>query len=155
MTDAPQFTDNAGRTWRLLLTIGMARRIRDSLGVDFGKVQDGQAFLQMAADPFLFVAVLYVICEAQAEQMQVTPEEFGESLTGDASDAAYMAMQEAVIHFTRAPMRPAVRKILSGAMEAVEQGLEAIADQTVQQIPQILQRAQREADMQINRRSGS
>lgn len=146
MTDIPTFTDAGGREWRLVLNLGLARRIRDELGVDFGQWSGGTPWLKMATDPFLFGAVLYAMCESQAQRMDVTPEEFGEAITGEVAEAARQALDEAVVLFSPAPMRPAMKKMLTGAKQTLEQGLTRVADKTLEQMPRVLEKVEQMAD---------
>jgi hypothetical protein len=150
MIEIPTFTDAAGREWRLVLNLGMARRIRDELGVDFGQWSAGTPWLKMATDPFLFGAVLYSMCESQAQRMDVTPEEFGEAITGEVAEAARQALDEAVVLFSPAPMRPAMQKMLTGAKQTLEQGLTRVADKTLEQMPRVLAKVDQMAEREWN-----
>lgn len=149
------FLDSEGREWRLALTIGLCRKIRDEVGVDIGNLKDGQAFLQMAADPYRFAETLWMLCEVQAEKANVSPEEFAESLTGDALDGALVALLEAVANFTRAPMRGAVRTMLQTSMEATQKGLEAIANDNAARMPQVVEKARTIAQQGMKETFGS
>jgi hypothetical protein len=148
------FLDSEGREWRLALTIGLCRKIRDEVGVDIGNLKDGQAFLQMAADPYRFAETLWMLCEVQAEKTGVSPEQFAEGLTGDALDGALVALLEAAANFTRAPMRGAVRTMLQTSMEATQKGLEAIATDQAGRVQEVVAKAQMVARQGMNQTFG-
>lgn len=122
----PTFKDAAGRTWTLALSIGKARRIKDATAVDFGAVADGRVFLELGADPFKLCAVLFLLCEAQADLQNVTPEAFAEALDGEAIDAAMEALIAAIVLFTRAPMRGAMERVIATTLAAQAKSMEAV-----------------------------
>lgn len=100
-----QFTDTAGRTWRLSFGYATARRVRDATGgrVDFLAAGRGSAgvnvFQPLAADVELLVQVLWLLVETQATAANVTETDFGESLNLQTLEAATTALLEATIDF--------------------------------------------------------
>jgi hypothetical protein len=120
------FKDAEGRQWHPRLTIGLARKIKDALSIDFTQVADGKLFLALGSDPFKLGATLYMLCETQAEQCGVSPESFAESLDGQAIDDALEALLAAVVLFTRAPMRGAVHNVLTKTIEAEAKAMQAV-----------------------------
>jgi len=112
------FADLAGRVWVLALNYGLAKRIEKELGVDFTNAHNGRCFQQLGQDDALFVAVLFAICEKQAEAEGVTPEQFAEGLAGDQIEAAGDALAECVKLFTR----PAIRPVLDELYEKGREG---------------------------------
>lgn len=123
---SPAFKDRDGREWIVAVTIGSAARVKEATGVNFGDIRDGQVFLELGVDPFRFAGVLWTLCEAQAQLRNVTPESFAEALDGDVIDAAMDALVEALILFTRAPMRGAIRKVIAAAMRTQAKTMEAV-----------------------------
>src|SRR5687768_6394236 len=91
------FKDTVGRTWNVALNIGTAKRIKEAMGLDL--LDNGQSIQQIAGDPYLMGNVLFVICEAQCKQLDVTDEQFGESLAGDVIDDALTALVEELVDF--------------------------------------------------------
>lgn len=131
----PTFRDGAGRVWNLAINIGLARRVRDEMAVDFGQVTDGQLFITLSDSPEKLAGTLWLLVERQAERQSVTPEDFAESLDGDALDGAMEALAEAIILFSRSHQRQAVRTLLKKTMvaqekiaKAAEEWIEANAD---------------------------
>jgi tRNA A-37 threonylcarbamoyl transferase component Bud32 len=124
MMNQPTFNDAEGRTWRLRLTTGRSREILETTGIDFGKIHDGQVFCDLTTSDEKLAQVLWILCEKQAGS--VTPEEFAESLDGNALDSAMEALVEATILFTRAPIRGAVEKVIRKTMEAQSQAMKTV-----------------------------
>jgi len=122
---SPRFSDGQGVQWLLTLNTTLCRRMRDELDLDIADLQSGEAFLGMAADPIKFGALLWLLCEKQADARKISPESFGELLTGDVLDAAFEALMGAIVLFTRAPMRGAVQTVIDQAMKAQETGGQA------------------------------
>ncbi len=124
--ESPEFNDARGRTWRLTLTINKIRTIKATNGCDFGKIADGKLLMELGTDPERFAQVLWILCETQAKAINVTPEEFAELLDGETIDAAASATIAAVINFTRAPMRAALREVIATTNHAHLKSLNAV-----------------------------
>lgn len=132
-----EFLDSQGRAWNLAITIGSARRVKEATAVDLGKVSDGKLFIELGLDPFKFAAVLYSLCEKQAETRNVEPEEFAESLNGDAIDSAMQALIEAIVLFCRAPVRGAMRTVIQTAMKAQQTSMDAVEAWAIANTPRV------------------
>ena len=137
----PSFRDAEGREWHLSLSIGLARRIKDEVGVDFGQLADGKLLAELGTDPEKLCSALWLMCEKQAERQSVTPEGFAESLDGDAIDGAMEALVEAIVLFTRSHLRNAMRTMFSKTKvaqektaKAAETWIETNADQITNQV---------------------
>lgn len=93
------FTDNAGRSWTIALTVAAIKRVRDLAKVDLLDLRDGRIFEKLVADPITLCDVLYAVCKPQAELSQVSDTEFGEAMAGDAIEHASRALIEELIQF--------------------------------------------------------
>lgn len=129
----PTFKDADGRDWNLTLTLGVARRIKDDLGIDFGAIGDGSLFFKLAGDPYKLGAVLWLLIEREAERRKITDEQFLDALDGDVLGAAISALGEAVVNFTPAPMRAAVAKAFAKTEEAQQVAMTTLMDWMDQQ----------------------
>ena len=99
------FSDNAGRTWTIDLTIGAAKRVRDLLRIDLlaplvvkrRKRPDGSVrktlplVTRLQLDVVALIDVIYVLIKPQADAQGVTDEQFGQALGGEAACAAHEA----------------------------------------------------------------
>jgi hypothetical protein len=101
------FKDNENREWTLYIDIQAARDIRKQLGVDILDIVDG--LNRIAADPVLLVDVLWMLVAQQAERLQISDEDFGRSLRGEAIEVACDAFMDALTDFSP----PRQRRILT------------------------------------------
>lgn len=101
------FKDNTGRDWQLILNVFQMKRIRARLGVDLVNVialdKDGKVQVDLidriANDPCLLVDILWVMVEEQAKVIEVTDEQFGTALAGDAIEEATKAFLDELVDF--------------------------------------------------------
>ncbi len=106
------FTDSEGTRWDLRLDIVIARRIRDVLGVDLVN-RGNEEIERLGRDAFLLVDVIYLVCEGQAKERNITDEQFGRRLAGDPISEATDAFMEALIRFTPSPRRTILATVWS------------------------------------------
>ena len=109
------FTDNAGRTWTVQVNVAAIKRVRGLVGIDLYKlVDDGfQALAKLVSDPVQLADVLYCLLKDEADAKQVTDEEFGRGLAGDAIMLAADAFVEELIDFfPDARARAGLRKVI-------------------------------------------
>lgn len=114
------FSDNTGRSWTISVTVGTIKRVRALCGVDLANIitlepgKNPQVALleRLAADPVLLVDVLYAVCKPEADTKNVSDEEFGRSMAGDAIELATVALLDEVIDFFPEAKRQVFRKIL-------------------------------------------
>ena len=101
------FKDRDGREWQVVLNVFQMKRIRAALGVDLINVieldKDGQVRVDMidkiANDPCLLVDILWVLVQDQARTLNVTDEQFGTALAGDAIENATKAFLDELVDF--------------------------------------------------------
>lgn len=116
------FTDNLGRAWTLVVNVATIKRVRALCGVDLNsiiEVEDGKPTTKLlerlSTDPVLLVDVLYAVCKSECDSKNVTDEDFGAAMAGDAIENATAALLDEVIDFFPAAKRLAFRKILSAS----------------------------------------
>ena len=109
-----EFSDNLGRNWRLALNVASARRVRNETGVNLLEVEQ---LTKELADPFTLFDVLWHLVSEQAAAAEVSPEQFGESLTGDAVELATMALLEEIIDFFPQRRRMILKKAFAKSLE--------------------------------------
>ncbi len=117
------FTDNAGRTWAVQVNVAAIKRVRGLLGVDLYKlVDDGfQALAKLVSDPVQLADVLYCLVKDEADAKQVTDEEFGRALAGDAITlAADSFVEELIDFFPDARARAGLRKVIDAGKKVRE-----------------------------------
>lgn len=117
------FTDRTGRTWNLALTLGDVKKIRADHGVGLGSRDDVKALTALGCDPFKLGAVLWTLCESQADGM--TPEQFADQFDGDALESALDALVAASIKLQPEHFRRVLRKAFDEAKDAEVQAAAA------------------------------
>ncbi len=130
------FTDNLGRAWTLVVNVATIKRVRALCGVDLNsivEVEDGKPSVKLlerlSGDPVLLVDVLYAVCKPECDQRNVSDEDFGASMAGDAVEQATDALLDEVIDFFPAAKRAAFQRILSASRrfgEAARKRMEAM-----------------------------
>ena len=80
------FKDNAGRSWDISVTVDAVKRVRSLLDVDLMEAAAGKLIQQLADNPVLLCDVIYCIVKPQADEREVTDEDFGKAMAGDAID---------------------------------------------------------------------
>lgn len=122
---AREFTDAEGRGWRLRLTLGSLARVRETTGIELGKLlaEPDQLAAIVYGSPAQLGQLLWGLCEPQAQAAGVTPEEFADGFDRAALDAATDMLLAAVADFT---LRPTIGR---EALEAVRRVIDR-ADET-------------------------
>lgn len=105
------FRDNQNREWTIAINIGTMRRIRDLTGLDLaGDLTTAMKTLE--GDILLLVDVIYVACKPQADEREISDEQFGESFDESVVVEAGQAFLEEFANF----FQPAKRRVLTTAM---------------------------------------
>lgn len=97
------FTDNAGRTWTISLTIDAAKRVKSLLGVNLLELESGDPPLltRLGTDVILLCDVIFALVKPQADAAGVSDQEFAAALGGDVVLAAQSAFYEELVDFFR------------------------------------------------------
>ena len=97
----PKFKDGKGREWNLQINAGhiVGKKFQE-IGWDFERETKSGNY-ESLLDPFKFCAILWVVCEKQADEKKVDPVDFAEGLTGDIITQAQEALLAAVLDFTQ------------------------------------------------------
>ena len=114
------YADNLGRTWYVAVNVTTIRRVRAALDLDlYQLVDDGmQALGKLVADPVRLADVLYVLCKDDADAKNISDEDFGRALAGDAINAAAEALvEELVDFFPDERSRAALRRVIAAGRE--------------------------------------
>jgi len=135
------FTDAAGRTWTLTLTLGTAMRVKAVLDIDLLQPEAGDPPLltRLGTDEMLLGEVLCALLEGQFETHKVTADDVRAAFDGQTLLAAQKAFYEELIGFFRSRGRndraKAVAKqaaLIDAAVTAVETRIDALdIDETI------------------------
>ncbi len=110
------FTDNLGRAWTVTINVAAIKRVRGLVNVDLYKlVDDGfKPLAALVSDPVQLADVLYCLCKDEADAKQISDEDFGRALGGDAITLAADAFVEELIDFfPDARARTSLKKVLA------------------------------------------
>ena len=114
------FKDNAGRSWTLIVNVAAIKRVRSLLDVNLMEAVEGDLLEQLSTDPILLCDVVYVLCKPEADQQNVTDEQFGQAMAGDAIEHATTALLEELVDFFPLARRRVLQKALT-KLKAVEE----------------------------------
>ena len=123
------FSDNAGRIWYVAVHVAAIKRVRGLLDIDlYQLVDDGLKSLgKLVSDPVQLADVLYVLCRDDALARNVSDEDFGRSLAGDAITLAAEAFVEELIDFfPDARSRAGLRKVIEAGKQVREKLLDHV-----------------------------
>ncbi|MEL6741643.1 MAG: hypothetical protein AAFP26_13380, partial [Planctomycetota bacterium] len=116
------FTDNAGRDWVIEINVASLKRIKGLTGTDLiglAVSMDTSVAEKLASDPILLCDVLYAACKPQADEREISDEEFGRAMAGDAIESATVALLEDIVGFCPSPRdRAALGRVLSAMRDA-------------------------------------
>lgn len=122
------FTDNAGRSWNISVTVDAVKRVKSLLGVDLLEAAGGKLIQELSDNPVLLCDVIYCLVKPQAEEKGVSDTDFGKAMAGDAIDQATDAFLEDLVNFFPSRKREMLQKVLVKL-----KNLEAIAAEVVHQ----------------------
>ena len=135
------FTDRAGRSWTVTLTLGTAMTVKERLGVDLLQPEAGDPPLltRLGTDEMLLGEVLCAMLQQQFETQGVTAEEVRNGFDGQTLLAAQRAFYEELIDFfqsrgrtDRAKAVAKQVKMIDAAVTAVETRIDALdIDRTI------------------------
>ena len=111
------FNDNAGRTWTVSLNIDAVKRVKSLVKVDLTEAVGGKLLERLTTDPILLCDVLYAVCKSEADTKNITDEDFGRALAGDAIDSATTALLEELVNFFPKENQ---RRVLAKAMGKIK-----------------------------------
>lgn len=142
------FTDNEKREWTVEINVAALKRVRGLTGVDLMDILGGSLIERLIRDPVLLCDVLYAACKPQAQERNVSDEEFGRAMAGDAIEHATAALLEELVSFCPSPrdrrslgrVLEATRKVMDRARDLVEQRIEGgeldrAIDAALQELP--------------------
>jgi hypothetical protein len=128
-----KFTDAKGREWRIELTYGVLQQVKEDLGIDLLDVQSGGAKSQgLGFDLTAFINLLFVVCEDQAKEANLSDVDFGRSLGGSALKEAFDAFQAEYVDFFQ--FSPATQQILTTSLGTAKEATEALTAMALEEI---------------------
>lgn len=129
------FTDTAGRTWLIEITIDAIRRVRGLLGADLLRLLEGEPPLltRLQIDIELRLDVTFALLKPEADARGIDSEDFARAMGGQAIADAEDAFWRALVSFFQSLRRPETlqaiekqQKMHAAALAAAAAKLEAI-----------------------------
>ena len=73
------FTDNASRTWSVIITVDSIRRVMKLLGINITEIDVGDPplLVRLGTDEMLLCDIIYCLVKPQADELGVSDEDFG------------------------------------------------------------------------------
>lgn len=162
------FNDNAGRSWNVEVNVATIKRVRGLTQVNLLEIIEGTLIEKLVRDPVLLCDVIYAICKPQADERNVSDEEFGRAMAGDAIEHATAALLEELVSFCPSPrdrknlgrVLEATRKVMDKARDVVEAkldsgALEKAAEQALAELDELSQQTQSDSSGSAPESSGS
>jgi hypothetical protein len=91
-----------------------------------GVVKEG-VIDELATNPILLCDVIYAICKPEADKQNITDEQFGQAMAGDAIELATEALLEELVDFFPEAKRRVLRKAM-GRFKKMEMKALEVAD---------------------------
>jgi len=122
------FTDSAGRTWTLALTIDAAKRVKSLLDVNLLELEAGDPPLltRLGTDVILLCDVIFALLKPQADAAGVSDEQFAAAMGGDAILAAQTAFYGELVDFFRKLGRTDLAKAVDAQRRMIDLAVQRI-----------------------------
>ena len=124
------FKDNAGRTWTVTVNVDAIKRVRSLLDVNLLDAVDGKLLERLVTDPVLLCDVIYCVCKPEADTKNISDEDFGRAMAGDAIEHATTALLEELVDFFPLGKRRVLQKAL-GKLKTLEAKALAVAEKRI------------------------
>ena len=138
------FTDNAGRAWPIDVTIGTIKRVRSQLAINL--IDLSKECLEQLYDPVVLCDLLWLICQDLAKEREITEEEFGGALAGDAIASATQAFLEALADFFPTEKAALLKRSVKVVNQVNETDMRLVAEQ-IETFQQRLEKADNLQDL--------
>ncbi len=115
------FKDNLNRPWSIVVNVATVKRVRSLLDINLLDVvkldkkdkPNIDLLEQLASDPVLLCDVIYCICKPDADLQNISDEDFGAAMGGDAIEHATTALLEELVDFFPEAKRLVLRKLMN------------------------------------------
>jgi hypothetical protein len=123
------FKDNQNRNWTIVVNVAAVKRVRSLLEInllDVVKLDEKNRpnvdlLEQLASDPILLCDVIYCICKPEADTQNISDEDFGMAMSGDAIEHATTALLEELVDFFPEAKRLVLRKLMNAGEKVKHQ----------------------------------
>ena len=121
------FKDNEGRSWSVEVNVSALKRAKGLAGVDLMGVLDGDLIERFIRDPVLLCDAIYAVCKPEADARNVSDEDFGRAMAGDAIENATAALLDEIVSFCPSPRdRSALGRVLAATRTAMDRARDVV-----------------------------
>jgi hypothetical protein len=117
------FKDTSGAEWKLELTVGSIKRVRDEVKVNLADDVFTGLLDKLAGDTLLLCDVVWSLIKPQAQALDVDVEKWCNRMGGDALDKASKALLDELIDFSPPPRRGLLKQIMAKALEMQDKSI--------------------------------
>lgn len=110
----------------LAINVAAMKRVRAALGFDLAQAMNPLGFSALLADLPQFVDVLYVLVREQCQAADLTDEQFGELMAGEALHGAITAFEDQIVSFCPSPTQ---RRVYEAWRDRARERLDEAATQ--------------------------
>ena len=111
-----KFKDAQGRDWEPEVNVVTIGRVRAALKINLLELLlPENKVAERLDDPCLLVDIIYLLCQDQADKLNVNDVAFGKAMTADSIEDAWGLVLEGIVLFSPRGLRPAHMKVLAKA----------------------------------------
>jgi len=131
-----EFTDTEGRKWVVAMTVAAARRVLDLVDVNLMDPAQGDPPLltRLGTDVMLLVDVIFAVVKPQADQRNISDEDFGAALGGDVVLAARTAFFQEMSSFFESLGRRDIVQAMASQNRLVDAAI-SLSEQKIAEFP--------------------
>ena len=112
------FKDEQNRPWSVRIDVVNAQEIKSLYDIDLLDIEKmAENMFRLANEPITLVNILYLLCEEQAKERNISDKDFGRLLAGDVLGEATRALEVANVNF----FPPKRRSVLQRLQEKIDQ----------------------------------
>jgi len=126
------FTDIHGNKWTVGVTVNTVKRVKALLGIDM--INDIEGFIKQMQCIITRCDVLYVVCQDEAVERNISDAQFAGGLAGSVLRESYDALMEAYAAFIPDPEAAAKLRVVQEKYNAVGEKILALIDKKMPQI---------------------
>lgn len=133
------FKDSKNREWKLSLTIGKARAVKERTGIDILQPEKGEKTLpEILVDEFAVAEICFVLLESEFEKLKVDPTNMlQEDWDGTTSKNAYNALLDELTLFFEDRGQPGRAQVIQKTKKAVQAGMDIMAEEVAKMEPEV------------------
>lgn len=131
-----KFKDSKGREYDCFVSAATAIRFKKEYQINLADHFTGDLWKRFADDPELLVNCLADACAGSITTLNVTPQDFANSLDGDAFSSAIDALQGAITDFSPPRQRAAFTNLMNKTQAALDLEMDRLDERVAALTPE-------------------